>query len=531
MQRMAHGSTISIEPEDAGAGIEELDDSNPLASPSDAASSSIPFGYLFPDLQETSDALLPEGPETLETLSSLGATMLDSDEDASFNSTIPSAYTYFGQFVDHDISFTKTDKTPPDLSDSCVLGDSQLKPFSKDEVLQKVHNQRAAILELEPVYNSFQNNPQPPRDNNNPLLMARGQVSKSGHRPKGKDDCNDLVRSPKNADARHDRVAVIGDPRNDSNIVLSQLHVAFLRAHNATVDFVCQKNLAAPGEEFEEAQKLLRQHYHWIIIHDFLKKQIADPNVVDEVLSNPKPIYNPTANGFFLPLEFTVAAYRFGHSMIRSTYYLNDNYRGETLARLFTLIVLSNDLKPTPGKGAETLPEDRIIQWRKFLRGGKNKARKLNPRMVEPLFSLLDETDQPVPCERRLAVQDLKRGYMMRIPTGQAVAQALGMTPLTNDEIEAVAISDEQRALLHTSGLSSRTPLWFYLLAEAAQGGGNRLGAVGSRLVAEVLIGLVRRLPYSFLKIQNWSPTLPSIKRGVFDLSDLLRLAGVLEDQ
>jgi hypothetical protein len=300
-------------------------------------------------------------------------------------------------------------------------------------------------------------------------------------------------------------------------LIISQLHVAFLRAHNQIVrEQQCS---------YEEARTLLRQHYHWIIIHDFLKKRVADAATVEAVLSHPEPLYRPPAGAFFLPLEFTVAAFRFGHSMIRDTYYFNFNYQNSDLVTLFTLRALAR---------YPTLPEDKIIQWEKFLpgRGNRNKTSRLDTRLVEPLRRVLDETERPVPCETRLAVQDLKRGYMMRIPTGQAVARKLGLEVLTAQEIEEAAANAAQLAVLRDSGFSARTPLWFYILAEAARGGGNRLGAVGSRLVAEVIVGLVRRSKDSILRPTDspWTPTLRGRVKGQFDLADLLRLAGVLKD-
>jgi hypothetical protein len=327
------------------------------------------------------------------------------------------------------------------------------------------------------------------------------------------------MRSPPSKEKpKEDRTALIPDPRNDSHVIISQLHVAFLRAHNALVD----KHHCS----FDEARRLLTNHYHWLVYQDFLQTFVPAATI-NQVLTDPDPIYKPASG---LPLEFTAGAFRFGHSMVRRGYYLNDNYPGQTLVGLFTLIVLSNGFdKPTPGVGYKQLPEHRIIQWGKFLAGGDNAARALRPQMVEPLFELLNEIDRPVPGETRLSVQDLKRGYMLRLPTGQAIADRLKITPLTAVEIQAVA-TDKQLDVLTKSGFLSQTPLWFYILAEAAHAntqpgpgqGREQLGPVGGRIVAEVLIGLLKNIPYSFLNT-GWKPT------GKFFLRDFLDLAGVLE--
>lgn len=549
MHRITHGCT-SMQSDNANlVAVEEVNDNTALDPPPAAggndgsatatalAPKAIPhFTYLFENLLQCPGNLLPdetESPTIFDDLTELGMTMLDADQSAEFNSTIPSAYTYFGQFVDHDITFTEVTKPRGFKTDAKVLGENKhLTPWSLKQVHTLIKNKRDSVLELDCVYGLLppdtddknEKRKLPPRDESDENLMALSKVSKTGDRPPGKDDEHDLCRQEKSSSdcGKTDRVALIADPRNDSNLIVSQLHVAFLRAHN---NIVKEKNIS-----FEEAQMLLRQHYHWLIVHDFLKKRVADPDVVERVLSSPEPRYKPPYGDFSLPLEFAVAAYRFGHSMIRKTYYVNDTSQSTSLGKLFTLIVLGQGLKAKPGQGTDTLPENMIIQWEGFLTGGKNMARKINTRVVEPLFELLDEKDQPLDGERRLSVQDLKRGYMMKLPTGQAIANALEIeNPLTAEEIEMAAVNDKQRELLRTKKFSSRTPLWFYILAEAAvRGKGNRLGPVGSYLVAEVLIGLIRRIPYSFLNQPGWKPTLGFIKKDEFDLTDLLRLAKVV---
>ena len=192
------------------------------------------------------------------------------------------------------------------------------------------------------------------------LVTALGQNQKPFLRPPNKGDDNDLPREGRSSVDTHDRAALIGDLRNEDTIV-AQLHVAFLKAHNALVD---------QGRNFRQAQRLLRQHYQHIVIHDFLKKRIADPQIVDRILQHGNRVYDALAEPFFLPLEYSVAAYRFGHSMVRARYDFNLNFNtsGEpgTLAApsselLFTFTAISGEL----GRGldANTLPENWIIEW------------------------------------------------------------------------------------------------------------------------------------------------------------------------
>jgi hypothetical protein len=222
--------------------------------------------------------------------------------------------------------------------------------------------------------------------------------------------------------------------------------------------------------------------------------------------------------------------------MIRKDYDFNLNFNTSgqpgtiraSLDLLFTFTALSGGLGF--GQGEETLPDNWIVEWEHFVDAGQpfNKARRFDTRLVEPLFVLRDTLGEPLPDEARLAVRNLLRGYLLRMPTGQAVARALKVKALTKKEIENATASNEQRSVLQESGFNQRTPLWYYILAEAAaQTNGKRLGEVGSILVAEVLIGLIRRSENSILAEKDWTPTLGS-KPKEFNLPDLLKLAGVL---
>ena len=348
-----------------------------------------------------------------------------------------------------------------------------------------------------------------------------------------------MPRQPRSDVHADDRAALIGDPRNDENLIVAQLQVAFLKAHNRLVD---------NGHSREEARRILRQHYQHVVIHDFLRNRIADEDIVDDILANGNRWYDALSQPFFMPLEFSVAAYRFGHTMVRSDYDFNLNFHtGDdapggpaTLELLFTFTALSGELL-----GEDTVPENWIIEWERLIGdnlGAGGHARRIDTRISafldgqnRALLNLQTEQGEALPgLAAHLAARNLLRGYLLRMPTGQAVAEHLGLTPLTGQQIRD-AVGDTQADELANGGFLDRTPLWFYVLAEAAHRNAepghsddHRLGPVGSTIVAEVLIGLVRRSEDSILSTPGWTPSLPAKNPGEFDLADLLRFAGVL---
>jgi len=512
MARIGHGERLTtVDIAEVQAQVKAMNES--IAAPFEVVTGPIlhEFDYLFLDLQSDPNALLPVGAQTVKDLIALGDSMQDPFvPGGAGDSKIPAAYTYFGQFVDHDITLEV---------DSGGLGDISSPALAPAPLAaaRGLKNLRTATLDLDSVYG-----PPAPRVGDKMQLNTN---SPSGGRPPGKDQFNDVPRKPPStnpADKDIDREALIGDARNDENLIIAQLQVAFLRAHNAIVD---------RGNSFDEAQKLLRQHYQWIVLHDFLPR-ICDPKIVKRTIAKNRH-YKPKDSAFFMPLEFTVAAYRFGHSMIRGRYDHNLNFPTATLGILFTFTALSGQLtftpNTTPGSGFPTLPENWIIQWERFLGSAPtNVARTIDTKLVEPIFQLPDTFGVPMAgISARLAVRNLLRGYLLRMPTGQAVAKALGITPVSSANIIGAGANPEQKRLLKQTGFSKRTPLWFYILAEAARTKAGHLGDVGSTLVAEVLVGLARRSEDSILDIPKWKPTLGA-KPGVFTLEDLIKLSGNL---
>ncbi len=535
---------------DSVSRIDEVVDDPTVSAATDEATT--PFGYLFVDLQDGYPAFhLPTAAPSAVVvgLKALGAAMVDDQPDVedpgdpAVNATVPPIYTYWGQFIDHDIT-ANTDRDK-DLS----ITDNPLAPELPEEVVASLRNLREPALNLDSLYGDGPFAPvtadSVPYDGIRFVLGTLSEGAPGAQIPPVDDLARDLPRHPGSA-------ARIGDGRNDENLIIAQLHVAFLRFHNAVVDWVEDNEPAASAEvTFARARDLVRWHYQWLVVHDFLAT-IALPGAAEEVLASDTPLLHPRDGAVYMPLEFSVAAFRFGHSMVRAAYDHNRNFGDEvpnqtepglapraSFEDLFRFT--GNGQPPFRGFG-DTLPDNWPIEWDRFTERNPASpvrlARKIDTRLAPPLKTLLNEGNDPALARRirdivkRLAVRNLLRGYKLAIPTGQDVATTLGVPALTTAQLDDPATPRTSEALVD-GGFLTATPLWFYVLKEAevlAQG--DSLGPVGSRIVCETLVGQIRLDPTSYLNQPgDWDPaqgvTLPG-GGEIRGIADLLRFAGVL---
>jgi Animal haem peroxidase len=303
--------------------------------------------------------------------------------------------------------------------------------------------------------------------------------------------------------------ALIGDPRNDENVILTQLHLLFVRFHNAVVDRLVAEGNVAEDDVFDEAQRLVRWHYQWMVLHEFLPL-VAGETAVERALAGREHFRWEDEDEAepFIPFEFSVAAFRFGHSMVRSDYVMQRRARRGT------------PLFPNLG-GFRALDAHLLIDWELFFDlpdadGVRPQSSQLiNTTIARPLWSL-PETGKALP---RLT---LERGRKIGLPSGQEVAQAMGERPLSADDLPLATVAEDAR-----TALSQATPLWFYILCEAEKEGaeGARLGPVGGRIVAEVLVGLLEGDPTSYRSaMPDWKPTELGTG-GSFAMADLIAIA------
>lgn len=450
-------------------------------------------------------------------LEKLGVTMANADQigdatDTPPDSPIPAGFTYFGQFVDHDITRT---------SSSSELGSGSSATVS---------NLRTPSLDLDSVYGAGSENETFYESDGVHLKVGVADESAFGSAPELP---NDLPRKPV-ADQIPQR-ADIGDDRNDENLAVAQTHLAFLKFHNKVAD--SEKG----AESLSQVQKIVRQHYQSIVFHDFLPR-LVDPAVYARVTQNGRQWYLPTSgykkDEVCMPIEFSVAAYRLGHTMIRNRYEWNRVFRTggspagvATLVNLFQFSEGSGNFTPESpnGAGAPRLPANWVANWFLLFDFAENHgvesdpdmnfARPLNTVLAEKLSDLEEFRSIPEAALRHLAIRNLLRGSQVGLPSGQSVARAMGVEPLGSERIANGPHGDVIRRL----GFDTQTPLWYYILKEAEElHGGKHLGEVGSTIVVETFHGLLENSADSIMNEKNWSPSLPSADPSKYTMADML---------
>lgn len=432
------------------------------------------FGLMFKDLPAFApdDALLADlAQQMVDRTPPLADVSLS--RDGFDNPDIPAGYAYLGQFIDHDMTL---DRTPV--------------PQRREDP-RGLTNFGTPFFDLRSVYGRGPLTDPQLYDSADPRRLRIGQA------PDGLPDL------PRNVDG----TAVIGDHRNDENLVVAQFHLTLLQLHNVFVD---------AGRTFAEAQRLTRWHYQWLIVHDFLPRIVGRALV--ESMLRPRaggPVgverrfYKPAnPNRPMMPIEYSVGAYRFGHSMIRAEYEMHD---GATIPFFSSS---ADDLR-----GSRPVPAVARADWNYFFEipglsapDDRNLTRLIDTKLALPLNELPPTVVQHVDgAVLSLAHRNLLRGKRLGLPAGQDVARAMGAVPIPNDRL----------GLAHP-GWGGKSPLWFYVLKEAELQGGRRLGPVAGRIVAEVILGLLSLDRGSFLNAPTgWTPeTTP------FACGDFLRMSG-----
>jgi hypothetical protein len=407
------------------------------------------------------------------------------------NPTMTAGSTFVGQFVDHDITFDQTSQ----------LGVPQ-NPLTSP-------NTRTAALDLDSVFGGG--------PGLRPDLYVQNPDGTVGPKLKiGTGGVHEDVPRVPNGDGTYS--ALLGDPRNDENMMIAGLHCAHILFYNRVLDELDQLNLnpfpTARGDQgtaydaFLQARQVTLWHYQWLLVNEHLP-QIAGQQVVDDVLRVGNRFYTPPPGDAFMPIEFGAAAYRFGHSMVRPSYRANftsgtGDSTSPTADPFFGLVFDATEANfngPISSDRDDLLggfpARRRYIGWQTFFDLGDGQVKnnkKVDTTISSVMFTL------PVPAiaphtqtaPTVLPQRNLLRQLTWGLPSGQAVANAMG--------VEQLAAADLADIASVYPPFGSSTPLWYYILAESKTAAdGLHLGPVGGRIVAETLIGLLRADPTSYL--------------------------------
>ena len=436
---------------------------------------------------------------------------------------IPAGYTYLGQFVDHDLT----------------MDPSRLPLEGEVSPAEMVQN-RSPRLDLDSLYGAGPGSPGSAklyeadglRLKVGTTIPAEGVKAKKGH---------DLPRVGKGALSASQQ-ALIADPRNDENLIVAQTHLAMINFHNKVLSKV--PTSLPPAQRFNRARKRVTLHYQWMLRHDYLPR-ICQPSVVNDVFKNGRKLVEPDAAPTdipTMPLEFSVAAFRLGHSMIRTEYNWNAKFPGDfgSLDWMFIFSALGGDLG-----GEKRLISSWIADWRRmydFPAAGKpglkapdsglNMAMRIDTRLSAALEFLPPPTfggnENASLIRRNLAFRNLARGNLVRLASGQQMvtrlkSKGVNVTPLTRAQIlnGSGGAKLDRLTAAEKNTVANRTPLWFYILREAEVNNG-RLKGVGARIVAETFHRAMEGSKFSIVRNTEFRPILGP-RKGTFEMTDLLQ--------
>ncbi|CAG9172635.1 peroxidase family protein [Cupriavidus pampae] len=446
------------------------------------------FGRLFPELPPWTTGDTAKDRAVASEL----ATAMHANQP--IDGVIPAGFTYLGQFIDHDMTFDPTS-----------IGENAVD-------LDDLKNFRTPALDLDCLYGSG------PRDQ--PFLYLRSSGTKSEQfivgpvvRPPagapGADHSQAIALDghtydlPRVCDGISEHTAILGDRRNDENLIVAQLHRTMLHFHNA----VC---LHFPQSDFRTVRKTVMHYYQHVLLNQFLP-MIAGKTETAEALAQLKYYrigVGEAATEPFIPLEFSGAAYRFGHSMIRSGYKFNAVFPGNSTNLIFQFT--GSGFPPA----LHHYPTNWLLNWKQFfpdLGGSPQVTKAIDPLLAPELVIGPDK----VP----LALLNLERGSTLHycLPSGQQVSKRMCTKPLSKEALE----SGPTGAVIKKFNLGENTPLWFYILKEAeVSAGGTHLGPIGGTIVAEVMVGLLRSDPESVLN--STADALPVAGKD-FKIGDLFK--------
>jgi hypothetical protein len=537
---MLHGDTSSYE----AANIPNRSNQNSDGSLNDKPT--LQGTRLFPDLADRPIALFEaDGSEsaidrTKAALLDITTEMVgptDGLEDSDLSPT-PAGFTYFGQFVFHDIVFSEIFGIPKPTG-----GAPHLKNASSQGLDLSGLYGRGPVVDAH-LYDV------PDGDDLSacrfPLGLPRRKDSKLPI------DCNtmrgrDLPRIDMSGrfmnvkGRRRPYRPLVADPRNDDNLVLSQLLCTLMGIHNRIVDVLLATSAPDPAEAYKRARVFLTSVYRAVVINDYMKRILAPELWAYFFDGQDFRGRGVSALGTFnaLPLEFTFGASRFAHAMVRQFYVVNASSVDQP-ADLRKMLSFSSQ---RPG-GEIPIPENWIVDWTRFASSDAPTkaqcARRISPFLSKELTAAelsaeLDGTARPV------AFMDCWRCYDLGLPSGQDVAGAVSAAVGNQMEVRVLTGDDmlptlpcAERYLYNAGRLKAAlqrhpeflnaTPLSYYIIQEASVLGndGAFLGPVGSYVVAATVASALFKATDADLLPRRLVPDVePTTLAGLLDLNDV----------
>jgi hypothetical protein len=465
------------------------------------------FGRMFPKLpalqfsaQQAADLVATEQNPTPDPAGVDRGTPDDS-------TTLPSEFTYLGQFADHDLDFDPTGQ-PSSPTNPATITNGRTFQFDLDSV--------------------FGNGP-----TGSPQLYAADHAHLLVQQPNS-NGVLDYSRNP-------DGTANIAEGRNDENKILSQIGTALIVFYNQFVD---------QGLGFQQARALTVDYWQTIVLDDLLPAYVGQATI-NRYLQAGRVTTPDFPHNRFTPIEFSVGAYRFGHSIVRELYHVNDDLcNGGDIDHnlpIFSLAAFqTGDLSggapllgplacPAPSAPVDPRVAGDAILWKYFVPAlnanpadpGINFARNTQVTVSPALFNLpafvipgcADATSPVCNGSGNLLSRDYARGEEYGLPSGQSIARVLGCAVINARTINPTS----------DTVFNQGTPLLYYVLAEG-QKAGKTLGCVGKRIVAETFLRVLADDATSILH-DGFKPDPKLIvidpKRKQFTFGDLLVDAGV----
>lgn len=484
------------------------------------------YCYLFPELADRPDAGLFAGTTAKETLARLETfeKVYRQIETPTRRMQLPAAYTYFGQFMNHDMSapvnFSGRTRSgcaatiigsgdPPDLG-------LRRRPRSTAAILARIRNEQQNPLMLDSLYAD------------GPLSTdadVRGLYEADGVRFRlakattlGRRDLAVATVAPQRVMHRRGAydiprdpargIALIADRRNDENLILSQFHLALMLLHNRAAAAL-KPAIRDPVERFAAARLLLTRHYHWCILHDYLPNLLS-AGAVAQALSAPPRLAAPGE----VPVEFTTAAFRFGHSMVSQLYDFNGNFgeggRVSDAAKLHELFAFTSQGRMGPFAHATSqLPDHWVADWDRLTRLSgtpRGGADRIDMSLATDMLNHMHHSGNLLHAS--IFFRNVMRGFFRRISFGQDFARAYGITPLSARQVLS-AVPKTARPAAAAAGFGRSMPAWLYFMCEAdVLEGGERLGPTASRIIADSITGLIRHHGGTLLQVDGhaWHP-------------------------